>query len=154
MGIFLGQNKIVYGIESNFDSEIKKRGIIENSNFNNLDFIFLMQNLTNLLSDNKEAVQKKSLEIEADSQKTIDSKFIAEGNVTSSIGLAKLNADKITFDQKENTFFGRDEYFNSVIAHSSDDLTGKIKKVKISNCNHNTLFGEIIGDLKKTEYAA
>ena len=63
-----------------------------------------MQNLTNLLSDNKEAVQKKSLEIEADSQKTIDSKFIAEGNVTSSIGLAKLNADKITFDQKENTF--------------------------------------------------
>ena len=63
-----------------------------------------MQNLTNLLSDNKEAVQKKSLEIEADSQKTIDSKFIAEGNVTASIGLAKLNADKITFDQKENTF--------------------------------------------------
>ena len=56
--------------------------------------------------------------------------------------------------QKENTFFGRDEYFNSVIVHSSDDLTGKIKKVKISNCNHNTLFGEIIGDLKKTEYAA
>ena len=56
--------------------------------------------------------------------------------------------------QKENTFFGRDEYFNSVIVHSKDDLTGKIKKVKISSCNHNTLFGEIIGDLKKTEYAA
>ncbi len=56
--------------------------------------------------------------------------------------------------KEENTFFGRDEYFNSVIVKSNENLIGEIKEVKINNCNHNTLFGEIVGDLKKTGYAA
>ena len=49
----------------------------------------------------------------------------------------------------ENKYFGRDEYFNSVIVNSSQNLTGKIKKVKIDQHNYNTLFGEIILDDKE-----
>ena len=53
-----------------------------------------------------------------------------------------------------NKFFGRDEHFNSVIVDSNDDLTGKIKNVKILKGNQNTLFGEIISNLNKTHNAA
>ena len=53
-----------------------------------------------------------------------------------------------------NKYFGRDEYFNSIIVHSNQDLTGTIKKVKINKCNQNTLFGEIILENKRKEFAA
>tara|TARA_Y100000768_G_scaffold381515_1_gene360312 strand:- start:8182 stop:9489 length:1308 start_codon:yes stop_codon:yes gene_type:complete len=53
-----------------------------------------------------------------------------------------------------NKYFGRDEYFNSIIVESSDDLTGLIKKVKIVKGNQTTLFGEIITNLNQTNYAA
>ena len=43
----------------------------------------------------------------------------------------------------KNTFFGRDEYSNSIIVKSMENLKGKIKEVKIINGNQNTLFGEI-----------
>ena len=64
---------------------------------------------------------------------------------------------KVLFENKMksgNKFFGRDEHFNSVIVDSNDDLTGKIKNVKILKGNQNTLFGEIISNLKQTYYAA
>ena len=51
-------------------------------------------------------------------------------------------------------YFGRDEYFNSVIVHSNEDLTGKIRKVKIDKCNQNTLFGEVVLEDKPKEFAA
>ena len=53
-----------------------------------------------------------------------------------------------------NRFFGRDKHFNSVIVESKDDLTGKIKNVKIIKGNQNTLYGEIISNLDQTTYAA
>ena len=59
---------------------------------------------------------------------------------------------QVLFENKikdENKYFGRDEYFNSVIVNSSQNLTGKIKKVKIDQHNYNTLFGEIILDDKE-----
>ena len=40
-------------------------------------------------------------------------------------------------------FFGRDEYLNSVIVKSDENLIEKLKEVKITNGNQNTLFGEI-----------
>ncbi len=64
---------------------------------------------------------------------------------------------KVLFENKMksgNKFFGRDEHFNSVIVDSNDDLTGKIKNVKILKGNQNTLFGEIISNLNKTHNAA
>ena len=43
--------------------------------------------------------------------------------------------------KNENKYFGRDEYFNSVIVESKSNLIGKIKDVKIL-VNQNTLFGK------------
>jgi len=56
--------------------------------------------------------------------------------------------------KKENKYFGRDEYFNSVIVENNEDLVGKIKSIKILNVNHNTLFGEVISNMSKKNYAA
>ena len=63
----------------------------------------------------------------------------------------------VLFENKvkdENKYFGRDEHFNSVIVESNTELSGVIKKVKINNCNQNTLFGEVVSASKKVEYAA
>jgi len=64
---------------------------------------------------------------------------------------------KILFENKMksgNRYFGRDEYFNSVIVESNNDLTGMIKNVKILKGNQNTLFGEVISSMDQTNYAA
>ena len=64
---------------------------------------------------------------------------------------------EVLFENKiknEDKYFGRDKYFNSVIVNSKNDLTGKIKKVKINQHNRNTLFGEIIFDINKKDCAA
>ena len=64
---------------------------------------------------------------------------------------------KVLFENKmrnSNNYFGRDEHFNSVIVESDNDLTGKIKNVKILNGNQNTLFGEVISNLNQTNHAA
>ena len=45
--------------------------------------------------------------------------------------------------KEKNKYFGRDEYFNSVIVESNENLVNKIKKTKIIKINQNTLFGEI-----------
>ena len=54
---------------------------------------------------------------------------------------------KVLFENRlknSNQFFGRDEFFNSVIIQSKENLIGKTKKVKITQYNKNTLKGEII----------
>jgi tRNA-2-methylthio-N6-dimethylallyladenosine synthase len=51
-------------------------------------------------------------------------------------------------------YFGRDAYFNSVIVNSNENLSGKIRNVKIDSCNQNTLFGEVILESRSKEYAA
>ena len=57
--------------------------------------------------------------------------------------------------QNEKKYFGRDEFFNSVIVNSNENLIGKIKTVIIKECNQNTLFGEVILDINKDkEHAA
>ena len=54
-----------------------------------------------------------------------------------------------------NRYFGRDEHFNSVIVDSNnDDLTGKIRNIKITKLNQNTLFGEINSNLIHKDFAA
>ena len=63
----------------------------------------------------------------------------------------------VLFENKtknENKYFGRDEHFNSVIVESNINLTGKIKDIKITKVNHNTLFGEISSRLIKKDFAA
>jgi len=63
----------------------------------------------------------------------------------------------VLFENKtknQNKYFGRDEYFNSVIVQNEDNLIGKIKKVKIQKVNQNTLFGEVITNFHQKNYAA
>ena len=63
----------------------------------------------------------------------------------------------VLFENKtknENIYFGRDEYFNSVIVESNENLTGKIKNVKIIELNQNTLFGKISLKLDREDVAA
>ena len=63
----------------------------------------------------------------------------------------------VLFENKtkdENKYFGRDEYFNSVIVKSNVNLINKIKNVKIIEINQNTLFGEIGSELIQKDFAA
>ncbi len=63
----------------------------------------------------------------------------------------------VLFENKtknENKYFGRDECFNSVIVESNENLTGKIKNIKITKINHNTLFGKINLNLIDKDFAA
>ena len=48
----------------------------------------------------------------------------------------------------QNKYFGRNEYFNSVIYSSDKNDIGKIVKVNIENSNQNTLFGKIKNRMK------
>ena len=62
----------------------------------------------------------------------------------------------VLFENKtknENKYFGRDEYFNSVIVKNKTNLIGKIKNVKILEINQNTLFGEVISNFNQKNYA-
>ena len=64
---------------------------------------------------------------------------------------------RVLFENKtknENKYFGRDEYFNSVIVKSNVDLIGKIKNIKILEVNQNTLFGEVVSNFNQKNYAA
>jgi len=69
-----------------------------------------------------------------------------------------LNSNvNVLFENKvknENKYFGRDEYFNSVIVKSDKDLSGQIRNVKIQSFSQNTLFGELNSMDKQKEYAA
>ena len=63
----------------------------------------------------------------------------------------------VLFENKtnsENKYFGRDEYFNSVIVKSETNLIGKIKNVKVLEINQNTLFGEVVSNINQKNYAA
>ena len=63
----------------------------------------------------------------------------------------------VLFENKinnENKYFGRDEFYNSVIVESDKDLIGKIIDIKVLQVNQNTLFGEKIIDSNNTINAA
>ena len=67
------------------------------------------------------------------------------------------NYSSVLFENRiaeKNEFFGRDEYFNSIIVKSNNELRGITKKVKIINGNQNTLFGEISPKMIKKDFAA
>ena len=84
--------------------------------------------------------QKKAQEIKLTYRKTLF-------NQTSKVLFENKSKDK-------NQFFGRDEFQNSVIVKTEENLKGKIKDVKIVDGNQNTLFGEIVQSIDKKEFAA
>jgi tRNA-2-methylthio-N6-dimethylallyladenosine synthase len=63
----------------------------------------------------------------------------------------------VLFENKinqKNEYFGRDEFLNSVIVKSNENLVGEVKNVKIKNGNRNTLYGEMTPDINQKNYAA
>jgi len=50
---------------------------------------------------------------------------------------------------KQNKYFGRDKFLNSVIVESDQDLSGKLMYIEVNNFNHNSLFGVISNDEKR-----
>ena len=68
------------------------------------------------------------------------------------------NKSKVLFENRskknKNYYFGRDEFLNSVIVKSDQDLEGEIKEVIITGGNLNTLFGELSTKGKEKVYAA
>ena len=67
------------------------------------------------------------------------------------------NKSKVLFENRsknKNYYFGRDEFLNSVIVKSDQDLEGEIKEVIIRYGNLNTLFGELSTKGKEKVYAA
>ena len=48
----------------------------------------------------------------------------------------------------QNKYFGRNEYFNSVIFEAEKKDIGKVVKVNVENSNKNTLFGKIRSKMK------
>ena len=50
--------------------------------------------------------------------------------------------------KNQNKYFGRNEYFNSVIFSSNQNDIGKIVKVNVENSNQNTLFGKTKNKMK------
>ena len=67
---------------------------------------------------------------------------------------------KVLIDKKinnSNSYFGRDEYMNSVITSElkNKNLIGKIVEVEIQKTNKQTMFGTIINNFKtEKEFAA
>ena len=77
----------------------------------------------------------------------------------------KMNYRKTLFQKKssvlfensmkeKNQFFGRDQFSNSVIVSSNENLIGQIKEVMITKGNRNTLFGELDHKFKREIFAA
>ncbi len=56
--------------------------------------------------------------------------------------------------KNNSDFFGRDQFSNSIIVKTNKNLKGKIKSVKITGGNQNTLFGEIDNVSEKETFAA
>ena len=51
--------------------------------------------------------------------------------------------------EDKSKLFGRSQYMTSVLFNGSDDLIGKIVKVKILKSNQNTLFGEAVKEINQ-----
>ena len=59
---------------------------------------------------------------------------------------------KVLFENrlnKQDKFFGRDQFNNSYITSSKDDLSGNIFEIEINSLNHSTFFGELIFKKKR-----
>ena len=50
--------------------------------------------------------------------------------------------------KKQNKYFGRDKFLNSVVVESSQNLTGQVADVCIEDFNHNSLSGSILSNKK------
>ena len=101
-------------------------------------------NSTNIKHENK---KKRLMDFQQTAEKI---KTVYRKNLINKIS-------KVLFENKtknENKYFGRDEYFNSVIVKSENNLIGKIENIKILEINQNTLFGKVNSNFDQKNHAA
>ena len=63
----------------------------------------------------------------------------------------------VLFENKtgnKNEYFGRDEFSNSVIVKTNENIVGKLKNIKILTGNQNSLKGEINLNAENKVFAA
>ena len=83
--------------------------------------------------------KKESLErLETVQQKLFNNQI----NMNKSLENTTINVLVENRTKDKSKLFGRSQYMTSVLFNGSDDLIGKVVKVKIRNSNRNTLFGE------------
>ena len=124
--------------ENDFKDTLK---LIEEIKFiNSFSFIFSPRPGT-VASDLPTMDKKKSLErLEIVQKKLFNNQIMKNKsleNTTINVLVENRSDDK-------SKLFSRSEYMTSVLFSGSDDLIGKIVKVKIQNSNQNTLFGEVV----------
>ena len=133
------------------DDFMKTVGLMKQVEFiNSFSYIFSARPGTPAFKFNK-------INVEEVKKRLIEFQDVAK-NIKSNYKKKLINKKiKVLFENKMksgNRYFGRDEYFNSIIVESNSNLTGLIKNVKILKGNQNTLFGEIISNVDQTHYAA
>ena len=85
--------------------------------------------------------KKKSIErLEIIQQKLFNNQI----NMNKKLEHSTINVLVENRTDDKSKLFARSEYMTSVLFSGSDDLIGKIVKVKIKNSNRNTLFGDAI----------
>ena len=124
--------------EKDFEETIK---LIDEINFiNSFSFIFSPRPGTKA-ADLPLIDKKKSLErLEIVQQKLFDNQL----NMNKKLENTIINVLVENRMDDKSKLFARSEYMTSVLFSGSDDLIGKVVKVKIKNSNQNTLFGEAI----------
>ena len=120
--------------------------LIEEVKFiNSFSFIFSPRPGT-VASDLPEIDKKKTLErLEVVQQKLFSNQI----NKNKSLENTTINVLVENRMDDKTKLFGRSEYMTSVLFSGSDDLIGKIVRVRIQKSNQNSLYGEIINQSNK-----
>ena len=124
--------------EKDFEETIK---LIDEINFiNSFSFIFSPRPGTKA-ADLPLIDKKKSLErLQIVQQKLFDNQL----NMNKKLENTIINVLVENRMDDKSKLFARSEYMTSVLFSGSDDLIGKVVKVKIKNSNQNNLFGEAV----------
>ena len=141
---------IGYPGETNEDFQNTLKLMISLKFINSFSYIFSARPGTpafNMINVNRKEAKKRLAEFQLVSDKI---KKEYRESLKNKI-LSVLFENKI---KNENRYFGRDEYFNSVIVSSEENLIGEIKNVKILESNGNTLFGKNDSNLNQKNCAA
>ena len=132
----------IIGYPGEEDQDFKDTfNLIERIKFiNSYSFIFSPRPGT--VAENFDLIEKKiSIERLAEIQNVLFENQI-KMNKSLEDKVVDVLVENLTDDKSKG--FGRSEYMTSVIFNGKKSDIGKIVKVRIKNCNRNTLFGEII----------
>ena len=129
--------------EMDFESTLK---LIDKVKFIN-SFSFIFSPRPGTVASNLPIIdKKKSFEkLEIVQQKLFNNQIKMNKSLENTV----LNVLVENRTNDKSKLFGRSEHMTSVLLNGSDDLIGKVMKVKILNSNRNTLFGEVLGQLNQ-----